>query len=720
MNLSAQEYLAKLLAKENLTVQHGNYSTASFDVINRVLRLPLWADKGKDVYDLLVGHEVGHALFTPADGWHDSEKKIGKIPRAYLNIVEDIRIERKIQESYPGIVSRFKAGYKRLFDDDLFGTESRDMNKEGLMDRLNVSSKGRGYIPIEFSPEETPLIDEAMTVQTWDDVLVVCKKLYDFIENQKEEEEDDSQEMDIGTPGPESSDEDRYEEGEMPVSGDQPSEDDGEGDADGEADGDNMETRGEEIEETPEGHETFTEENQRANEKDLLEHQTDRYDRDGQSVYSSGISDTNMEKVTYSYTEVKAFREKHMDENPEMNYAGESSYPYRSAPCRADWNDKRNTYKSQANLIAKDFERKKAAYEYSRATTAKSGKLDPLKMHSYKYSEDIFLTTTNLAQAKSHGIVMYLDLSGSMCEIIEDVIAQAITIAMFCRQVNIPFEAYNFTTTAYWRNRQEDVREVKVGPSELDCENTKIVEMFSSSMNKKTFDEAAFVMYAIGKAHSMARHAEYHVGAHYLHALDQMGSTPLTQTVFHAAKLLNKFTKKHALQNTNVMFLTDGQPDSVYVGVDEKADVRTSSKHKLIKMGNKLINGTNSRMIYQNALIRLKEMTGATVMGFALATDASSFGSAYHGVNDNGLNSKQFSDVIKDWRKNSFSAYKNVKGYDAYFIIKINKTSRFDSDEFAPKKADTIGDLKREFKKFNKTKKGNKQLVAKITDAVAA
>ena len=76
MNLSAQEYLAKLLAKENLSVQHGNYSTASFDVENRVLRLPLWADKGKDVYDLLVGHEVGHALYTPADGWHDSEKKM--------------------------------------------------------------------------------------------------------------------------------------------------------------------------------------------------------------------------------------------------------------------------------------------------------------------------------------------------------------------------------------------------------------------------------------------------------------------------------------------------------------------------------------------------------------------------------------------------------------------------------------------------------------------
>ena len=72
------------------------------------------------------------------------------------------------------------------------------------------------------------------------------------------------------------------------------------------------------------------------------------------------------------------------------------------------------------------------------------------------------------------------------------------------------------------------------------------------------------------------------------------------------------------------------------------------------------------------------------------------------------------------WRKQGFSEWKKEKGYDNYFIIKINRSARFDSDEFAPKKADTISDLKREFKKFNKTKKGNKQLVARITDAVAA
>ena len=57
-------------------------------------------------------------------------------------------------------------------------------------DRLNVSSKGRGYVPVEFSSEESPLVKEAMEVKTWDDVVNVCKKLYDFIEDQKDEKEE--------------------------------------------------------------------------------------------------------------------------------------------------------------------------------------------------------------------------------------------------------------------------------------------------------------------------------------------------------------------------------------------------------------------------------------------------------------------------------------------------------------------------------------------------
>ena len=72
-NKETKSMLAKLLASENITVEHGKYNTASFDVKNRVLRLPIWKEMSGNLYDLLVLHEVGHALFTPEEGMHDAK-----------------------------------------------------------------------------------------------------------------------------------------------------------------------------------------------------------------------------------------------------------------------------------------------------------------------------------------------------------------------------------------------------------------------------------------------------------------------------------------------------------------------------------------------------------------------------------------------------------------------------------------------------------------------
>ena len=48
--------LAKLLATENISVQHKKVDTAYFDVKNRILCLPIWKEEmPDDVYDLLVG-----------------------------------------------------------------------------------------------------------------------------------------------------------------------------------------------------------------------------------------------------------------------------------------------------------------------------------------------------------------------------------------------------------------------------------------------------------------------------------------------------------------------------------------------------------------------------------------------------------------------------------------------------------------------------------------
>ena len=103
--------LAKLLAAENIMVEHKPIKTAYFDVKNRVLALPMWKEMTETLYHMLVLHEVGHALETPADGWKGAIDKVKEEEKSqrtadtfqgYLNVVEDARIERKIKTKFPG------------------------------------------------------------------------------------------------------------------------------------------------------------------------------------------------------------------------------------------------------------------------------------------------------------------------------------------------------------------------------------------------------------------------------------------------------------------------------------------------------------------------------------------------------------------------------------------------------------------------------------------
>ena len=62
--LNSKDLLARLLANENLNVIRANVSTASFDSMSRTLTLPQWKEMTPDVEEMLIGHEVGHALYT--------------------------------------------------------------------------------------------------------------------------------------------------------------------------------------------------------------------------------------------------------------------------------------------------------------------------------------------------------------------------------------------------------------------------------------------------------------------------------------------------------------------------------------------------------------------------------------------------------------------------------------------------------------------------------
>ena len=109
MEISQKSTLAKLLATENITLEHKNVPTAYFDLKERKVVLPIFKkEMSADLYDLLIGHEVSHALNTPLDGWHDSASTKGRGYKSFLNVIEDARIERDIKKRFPVTIDRGK------------------------------------------------------------------------------------------------------------------------------------------------------------------------------------------------------------------------------------------------------------------------------------------------------------------------------------------------------------------------------------------------------------------------------------------------------------------------------------------------------------------------------------------------------------------------------------------------------------------------------------
>tara|TARA_B100000579_G_scaffold180149_1_gene146808 strand:- start:374 stop:841 length:468 start_codon:yes stop_codon:yes gene_type:complete len=137
--------LAKLLATEDIVVEHKNVETAQFNVDTRVLILPIWEKASNDVYDMLVGHEVGHALFTP------NEDPPKDVPHNFLNVCEDARIEKLMKRKYLGIAKSFYRGYSEMHENDFFELDGEDIDTFNLADRANLHFKIGSFLDLSFS-----------------------------------------------------------------------------------------------------------------------------------------------------------------------------------------------------------------------------------------------------------------------------------------------------------------------------------------------------------------------------------------------------------------------------------------------------------------------------------------------------------------------------------------------------------------------------------------
>ena len=176
INLDVKGYLAKLIASENITIQHNKVKTASFDVKNRILTLPIFKEKSGDVYDMLIAHECAHALWTPYKEWaeicEDDEL------RAYVNVLEDTRIDKLIQAKYPGVVRNYENGFDILDKKNFFGLIGKDINKSlMLIDKINLRSKSLNRLPFIFAPEDKKWLAMVDNIETFDDVVSLAKQM---------------------------------------------------------------------------------------------------------------------------------------------------------------------------------------------------------------------------------------------------------------------------------------------------------------------------------------------------------------------------------------------------------------------------------------------------------------------------------------------------------------------------------------------------------------
>ena len=601
--------LAKLMATENIHVVHKSSArTARFDLKTRTLTCPVWKDMDGDVYDLLMGHEISHALHTPLQGWHNAldQGPQKKAFRSFLNVIEDARIERFVKEKFPGIRKPMMNGYKTLFERDFFGTSKiENLNKDlYLIDKINIAAKLGSLVSIKFNQVEQRFFDRVMTVHTWDEVAALALELFEYSKKEQKEindrkkeeyrkkqeqlqEESDEEEREKEEEKREEFGEEFEEgDGEEFEEGDGEEEDqdgglgsgDGDGedeqdngsdssDEDGDGDGDENSPNGDGKGEKDSSGEGDNESNSPGNGvsktgssdgSDLPKSITDEsYRKKEQELVENDVNvsyiDVYVPKVNLKDILVSCHTvNKGIDHIYQHYYkAGEIALElYRK------FKEKNNDY---INLLVKEFEMRKAAKAFKRRKLSDTGEIDTKKLPFYKLTDDIFRKMMTVQAGKSHGLTLVLDKSGSMNDHIIAAMEQLLILAIFCRKVNIPFIGFTFTNVSGWGIHQDfqnpsDLHPFSKRDGDLRLNDLNLREIINSTMNQATFTKSVINQLLI--SHMLAHHPL--VNTFSIPDQEKMGGTPLNEALIVLRDVVKLFKKKHRVDIVNTIIVHDG------------------------------------------------------------------------------------------------------------------------------------------------------------------
>ena len=711
--------LARLLATEDLVVEHKNVETAQFNVHTRVLTLPLWKCTG-DVYDMLVGHEVAHALFTPDEDWTEKVQ----IPQQFVNVCEDVRIEKKMKRKYLGIAKTFYRGYNELNDKDFFEIEDEDIDKFNLADRINLHYKIGSFIDVSFSDVEKEIVDLVGSAETFYEMLDASKILYEYCKKQQEQEEkinlenqpEQKGKLDFELPSPSTED---GEDGEQ---------EDSEGES---KQSPQMEESGN-AETQQEAGDSFEPEVRTAD--SLEEKLQDFIDRGGvDSVYVE-VPKLYLNEVIISNEDIhKEIISSFAEQEKELNDRIHQHDPHWDCFLEVDsrFLDFKKSAQKEVSYLVKEFECRKAADNYARANTSRTGVLDTTKLHTYRFNEDIFKRITTVPDGKNHGLVFILDWSGSMAHVMLDTIKQLYNLLWFCKKVNIPFEVYAFSNewhrTSYYGSNDDVKENYEAKEYDLHVEKTfALLNLLTSKVNAKTFDSQLLNIWRVISAFQRDYYSVYT----YPHKLSLSG-TPLNESLIALHQILPKFQKENKVQKVQCVVLTDGEANHLayrktvnrsfrYLdGEDEDyLGCRNLNPHTSFlrdrKCGKVYKFGYGYHTFTDALLTNLKDkFPTVNFIGMRLLPnrDAMRFAKLYHGEYD-----KEYNIIQKDWKKQKSFIIKN-SGYDAYFGLSASNLA--DDAEFEVQEDATKAQIKRAFAKSLKVKKLNKKVVGEFVSLVA-
>jgi len=748
LNTNVKSNLAKLLATENIIVQHNKVKTASFDVKNRILTLPIFKEKSGDVYDMLIAHECSHALYTPYEEWEGITD--GEL-RSYVNVIEDTRIDKLIQAKYPGVVINYKNGFDILEKKNFFGLYGKDINKDlMIIDKINIRSKSLNRVPFSFTDQDKEWLKKVDSVVTFKDVIDLAKEMLDWQKEQVEEmaklpnfdelsivknydlgnDDDFDDEYETQSSG-DFNDDQSDEQNDFNNFGDQKADDEKDAEQNGDTD------KVEEEKEDNQGKVSQQYGNGAGGDvsKKLLKAVTDQayenkkdelLDEKAKGFVYGNMPEPKLDAIV-GYKEFLSEMQKYRIHQRQYNYDDAKYMSWLKEAFKKFQNENKKT----VMYLVKEFEMKKAATAYKRASTDKTGIIDPLKLPNYKFSDDIFKRLTIVPDGKNHGMMMLLDWSGSMSDTLMNTVEQLLNLVEFVRKVNIPFEVYFFTSERRYEEKKSCF-EYKDG--DWMFEDFNLVNCFSHRMTKKEFELAGMYMYHMAQYYNsnyvyhrdfdadleMARYNSFGVPTQFY-----LGNTPLNEALVFCNKLVPMFKKKYGIEKMTFITLTDGGANSFkQYKKDSTSEYGSTSrdydKTSIIEIGKKKIVLDRYGSLTSKLLKLIKMNNDANVIGFYILKRVKRWDIEQYMDGKDYYARMKATDLARKQMTKDKAIAVNKDGYDKYFLLdgKRMKVENFSLDDAQIKK-ETVGEFKRMFGKAMQNRLVSRVVLNKFIQEVA-